>query len=286
MNENIMAGKICLITGANSGIGKAMTVQLAKYGATIIMVCRNSEKGELARQEITEKSGNKNIHLVIIDLSMQQSIREGVSKIKQRFNKIDVLINNAGTLIFKKILTEDNIETMFAVNYLAPFLLTRLLQDLLVHADNSRIINVVSEGTKESKIDLENLQSEKKFNPVLAYSQSKQAEIFFTYELAERLKMTKIKVNCFYPGLVQTNLGKAEKGFSKFTHALMSKLLKNKFVPIEKSVEIGIFLAISPKAEKLNGKYLKRENDKIIINSGKDSQIRKELWEISENLIQ
>jgi NAD(P)-dependent dehydrogenase (short-subunit alcohol dehydrogenase family) len=279
-----MIGKTCLITGANSGIGKALSIALSEHGAHLVLACRDKTRGENAIYEIKEKTKNPNIDLLLVDLSSPKSIRNCAFEYKKRYDRLDVLINNAGTLLFNKTYNEYGIETTFATNYLGPFLLTNLLLDLLIASAPSRIINVVSEGTTKGKIDLRFLKDKKKYDPVLAYSQSKQAEIFFTYELAERLKNTHVTSNCFYPGLVKTNLGYVEKGFRKFTYNLLTSLLKFVFLPIEESVKIGMYLAVSKKTESLSGKFLKRQKDKIIIISSYNKNISKKLWEISEKL--
>jgi NAD(P)-dependent dehydrogenase (short-subunit alcohol dehydrogenase family) len=283
MNKK-MIGKICLITGANSGIGKALALALSGYGAHLILVCRDPARGKSALKEIKEKTGNPHIDLFIIDVSSQQSIRNGVCEIKKKYKKLDVFINNAGVLLFKKIVTEDGIEKMFATNYLGPFLLTNLLKDLLIAGAPSRIVNVVSEGTSKYEIDVDNLMAEKKYNPLKIYSQSKQAEILFTYELASRLKKEKITANCYYPGLVSTHLGKAEKGFRRITFKIFTKLLKFLFIPMKESIKIGLYLALSNKAMKLTGKFLKREKDKIIVKSLYNKDTSKKLWLMSEKL--
>ena len=283
----LMSGKTCLITGANSGIGLETAKILAGYGAGLILLCRDRTRGENAAKEITETTGNGKVCPVTADLSSFRSIRDSVEIIKSRYDKLHVLINNAGTILFERKMTEENQETTFTVNCLAPFLLTNLLLDLLTAAAPSRIVNVVSEGLSKEKFDISLLQSPGKYNALSAYTQSKQAEILFTFELAERLKGTGIAVNCFYPGLVKTNLGKADKGFRRLTYKLLTALLKNSFVPIEESVKPGIYLAISRKAEKLTGKFLLRQKDgRTIVKSAYDKTAAKELWTLCERLVE
>ena len=282
--KNILNGKNCIITGASSGIGKELSIHLAKYEPNLIIVCRNAKKGETVKSEIKEKTGNCNIDLLLIDLSSQNSIKNGVVLLKEKYKKIDILINNAGVILFDKVLTEDGIEKTFATNYLGTFLLTTLLLDLLKKQSTSRIINIVSEGTIHNEINIKNLENPKKYNAVKAYSESKQAEIIFTYELAKRLQNTNITVNCFYPGLVKTNLGKVEKGFRKLTYSIISSLLKSKFIPIEESIKLGLFLAISPKVKDITGKYFKREGGKVIQISEYNEELAKELWNLSITL--
>jgi NAD(P)-dependent dehydrogenase (short-subunit alcohol dehydrogenase family) len=282
--KTIMKGKTCLITGANSGIGRSLCLALASYGARTIMICRSRMRGQRALDEIKEKSGNPDIDLLIMDLSSQKSIRSGVNEFKNKYDKLDVLINNAGVLLFKKIMTEDDLEATLATNYLGPFLLTNLLLDTLTASAPARIINVVSEGMPNKGLDLKNLTSDKKYKPVEAYTQSKQAEILFTFHLAAKLKGTKITANCFYPGLVKTNLGKAEKGFHNITYKMMTALLHFLFTPLEESIKIGIFLAAAEKAGNLNGKFLKKQKNKIIAKYAYDKQTAKSLWDLSSRL--
>jgi NAD(P)-dependent dehydrogenase (short-subunit alcohol dehydrogenase family) len=278
------AEKTCVVTGANSGIGKALSLALAEHGARVIMVCRDSYRGERAKTEVIEQTGNRKVELYIMELSSQTAIRKGVHSLKQNYDRIDVLINNAGVLLFKKEQTEDGIETTFAVNYLAPFLLTNLLLELLIASGAGRIINVVSEGLTRERFDVTQLMSDKKYKPVLAYSQSKQAEILFTYHLADRLAGKRVTSNCFYPGLVKTNLGNPEKGFRKITHGIMTTVLRPLFTPLEESVKIGVFLALSKKAEGLNGKFLKPQKSKVTIQSTYDKEMSRKLWELSQKL--
>jgi len=162
--QKMKTKKTCVVTGANSGIGKALSLALAEYGARVIMVCRDRFRGERAMTEVMEKTGNPNVDLFIIDLSSQTAIRKGVHGLKEKYDKINVLINNAGVLLFKKEQTEDGIETTLAVNYLGPFLLTNLLLELLVASGAGRIINVVSEGIPQERFDVTQLTSDKKSN--------------------------------------------------------------------------------------------------------------------------
>jgi NAD(P)-dependent dehydrogenase (short-subunit alcohol dehydrogenase family) len=277
----IMADKTCLVTGANSGIGKALCLALASHGASIVMICRDRSQGETSLNEVRETTKNPHIDLLVVDVSSQKSIRAGVSELKKKYDRLDVLINNAGVLLWDKTLSEDGIEKTFATNFLGPFLLTNLLLDRLKAGAPSRIINVVSEGTTGGKFDFENMASGKKYDPVIAYSQSKQAEIFFTYKLAEKLAGTNISANCFYPGLVKTNLGKSDKVFLR---AVITTLLKFMFTPIEESIKIGVFLAASLKANGMTGKYLMRKKHKIIIKSSFDRDAADRLWKIGEEL--
>src|ERR1700730_3335222 len=183
-----MQGKICMVTGANSGIGKATALALAQMGATVVMVCRDRARGEQARSEITTKSGNNAVDLLQADLSSQQSIRQLVEDF-QHYTHLHVLINNAGAAFpGRRRETVDGLEMTFAVNYLAPFLLTNLLLDVLKASAPARIVTVSSNAQASGSIQLDDLQAEKLYRPMRTYPQSKLAVVLFTYELARRCK--------------------------------------------------------------------------------------------------
>jgi len=180
-----MKGKVCIVTGANSGIGRATALGLAKKGATLVMLCRDNACGEEALNDIVSSSGNDSIELMMCDLASQRSIRQFVERFKQRYENLHILINNAGVNYNRKILTEDGLETTFAVNTLAPFLLTNLLLGLLQSSAPARVINVASK-MQSKKIDFDNLQGEKHFSFMQSYGQSKAALITLTYEFSRR----------------------------------------------------------------------------------------------------
>src|SRR5438477_10327945 len=187
--KSSMQGKICMVTGANSGIGKATALVLAQRGATVVMVCRDRARGEQARSEIITQSRNNAVALLQADLSSQQSIRHLVENFQHHYTHLHVLINNAGASFpGRRRETVDGLEMTFAVNYLAPFLLTHLLLDLLTASAPARIVNVSSAAHKSGSIQLDDLQGEKHNRSMRAYPQSKLAIVLFTYELARRLQ--------------------------------------------------------------------------------------------------
>src|SRR5438034_1826783 len=185
--KSSMQGKICMVTGANSGIGKATALALAQMGATVVMVCRDRARGEQARSEITTKSRNNAVDLLQADLSSQQSIRQLVEHVQHHYPHLHVLINNAGAAFPGRRETVDGLEMTFAVNYLAPFLLTQLLLDMLTASAPARIVNVSSAAHKSGSIQLDDLQAEKLYRPMRTYPQAKLAVVLFTYELARKL---------------------------------------------------------------------------------------------------
>jgi NAD(P)-dependent dehydrogenase (short-subunit alcohol dehydrogenase family) len=210
-----MGEKICLITGATSGIGKATAMGLANMEASVVMVGRDRGRGEAALAEIKEESGNASVDLMLADLSSQQEIRRLAHEIKEAYSRLDVLINNARLFRRQRITTVDGLEITFAVNHLAYFLLAKVLLDVLKSSAPSRIVNVGSGEQRNGTIDFDDLQGEKGYKGPKAYSQSKLATVLFTYELARRLEGTGITANCLHPGgriPVRTNFGSGVPG--------------------------------------------------------------------------
>lgn len=277
MEKNSMIGKICMITGANSGIGKQTAIGLADMGATIIMVCHDVAKGEAALNEIKEKTGNSSIDLLLADLSSQQAIRDLVEEFNNKYQELHVLINNAGVVLSKRHGTVDGFETQFAVNYLAPFLLTNLLLDVLKANAPARIVNVSSEVHQRATLDFNDLQSEKKYGAFLTYGRSKLALTLFTYELARRLQGSGVTVNAVHPGVVRTNLGRDMDWFSRgFTKVFFKSPVKG--------AETSIYVASSPEIEGITGKYFANKKEKPSSKASYDEALAKRLWDVSVQL--
>jgi NAD(P)-dependent dehydrogenase (short-subunit alcohol dehydrogenase family) len=273
-----MEGKICMITGANSGIGKATALALAEMGVTIVMVCRNKERGESAQQDIIEKTGNKNINLLICDLSSQEQIRNLVLEFKQKYQGLHVLINNAGIVLSKRQLSVDGIEMNIAVNYLAPFLLTNLLIDILKKSAPSRIINVSSGVHKMASMDFDDLQGEnKKYGAFKNYGVPKLAITLFTYELSRKLERTGVTVNTVHPGVVRSNLGRDLPAISR-------GFQKTFFKSPRKGAATSIHLASSPDVEGITGKYFVKKQPKKSSDESYNEEYAQKLWEISAEM--
>ena len=192
-----------MITGANSGIGEQVALALADMGSNVAMVCRDPSKGEVARKGIVEKTGNQSVELMIADLSSLASVRELADTFKRTHYRLHILVNNAG-LLGKRIVTKDNLETTFEVNYLSHFLLTMLLLDTLKASAPSRIVNVSSSAHYRGKMDFDDLQEEKNYGAMRSYSRSKLAQVLFTHELARKLEGTGVTMNAVHPGVVRT----------------------------------------------------------------------------------
>jgi retinol dehydrogenase 12 len=208
-------GKVVVITGANSGIGKETAVDLAKRGGKIYIACRDVKRGEDALKEIKERSGSENVHFLQLDLASMASIHEFSKKYHQLESQLHVLINNAGIMAVPKAMTKDGFEMQIGTNHLGHFLLTNLLLDLLKQSSPSRVVNVSSMFHWYGRINKDDLNSEKSYWRWLAYGQSKLANILFTRELSKRLEGSGVTVNSLHPGAVKTELTRDIDLFSK-----------------------------------------------------------------------
>jgi len=275
-----MKNKICIITGATSGMGLATAASLAGMGATLGLVCRNRSKGEAVVKSIIEKTKNNKIELFTANLSSLSGIRKLATEIKSKFPVIDVLVNNAGAINQQRIETVDGFELSFAVNHLAYFLLTNLLLDNLKAAPKARIVSTASEASRVGKINFDDLQLTKNYSSLKSYGQSKLANIMFTYELARRLEGTNITANCLHPGGVKTGFAGEMKGFTGFMWKMFTPFLRT----AEKGAETIIWLASSSEVENISGKYFKDKKEIRSIKPSYDIEAQKRLWEISEKL--
>jgi NAD(P)-dependent dehydrogenase (short-subunit alcohol dehydrogenase family) len=275
-----MKNRICLITGANSGIGKITARELAKQGMTILMVVRNKEKGEQARREIIQLTGNQHVELYICDLSVQADIVQVAGEIKARHTKIDVFINNAGLIVSGHQTSADGIEMTFAINHLGPFLLTNLLLDLIKNGEEPRIITVSSEAHRLSKLDFATLAAPEKYSAWLAYGNSKLANILFTRQLAKEVKKDGITANCLHPGAVATNFGAGYNGIA----GTFFSLFRPFFISPEKGAETTIYLASSPEVKGITGLYFDKKKPKSPNKEALSDYNAQKLWEISITL--
>ncbi|MFH1431729.1 MAG: SDR family oxidoreductase [archaeon] len=273
-----MKGKIILITGATSGLGKATAIGLAKMGATVVFTARDKNRAETTKKEIIDASGNKKIDYIECDLASFASIRSFCKEYKKRYKKLHVLINNAGVWDFKRKTTIDGIENTLQVNYLAPFLMTNLLLDTIKKSAPSRIINV-SSGLHRGTIDFSDIEYRKSFSGIKAYSQSKLALILFTRHLAKKLEKSRVSVNNVHPGFISTDLCRDAGFIAKTFFRLLGKSPK-------KGAKTTIYLASSPEVETITGEYF--VNKKITQSSKEsyDMDLAKKLWDVSEKYTQ
>jgi len=276
-----MEGKNCVITGANAGLGYETAKALAMRGANVMMVCRNEQKGKRALIELIQASDNTNISLQTADLSSQKDIRAAAEKIRQKFNHIDVLVNNAGTWISKLSYTEDNIEKMFAVNHLAYFYLTHLLYPAIAKAWDGRVISVASDSHFQGKMHFDDLYLTKKYHGLRAYAQSKLANILFTYELDRRKPHDSVSSYAVQPGLVKTDIGVKH---TNWLHALAWKVRRSGGVTPDIGAKTQIFLATDEEIKDKSGLYWDKCKPKKSSKRTYREEDAKRLWEISKEL--
>jgi NAD(P)-dependent dehydrogenase (short-subunit alcohol dehydrogenase family) len=275
-----MDGKVCMVTGANSGIGKATAQGLANLGATVVVVCRSRERGKEALDEIKQKSGKEGVHLLVADLASQAAMRTLVEDFKREYSALDVLINNAGIIPRKRMVTVDGLETQFAVNHLAPFLLTNLLVDVLKSSAPARVVTVASDMHRGAIIDFDDLQSARSYRPLRVYSRTKLANVLFTYELARKLEGTEVTANCLHPGVVATKLLADGMGLPRALKST-TKLIGS---GPEKGAKTSIYLATSPEVEGVSGKYFVKQKPVESSKISYDESLAGRLWKRSAEL--
>ncbi len=273
--------KTAIVTGASSGMGKVTAKALAEKGYEVILVCRNHEKGENTLNELQSLYPQASLHLFLCDLSSVKAVKKLAEEITVSFTKIDVLINNAGAYIAERHTSVDGYELTLATNHLACFQLADLLLPLLKNAPEARIVNVASEASKLGKLNWDDLNLEKKYSGILAYSNSKLYNIMFTYQLADELKGTHVTVNAMHPGGVNTNFGNGVDGLLGIAFRQFGWLMRTP----EKGAETIIWLATSPEATQYNGLYFKDKKPIPSVALSHDKRAQQHLWEVTENLI-
>lgn len=280
--NKIMEGKVCLVTGATAGIGKATAFLLAQQGATVVGIGRNPNKIDNSTREIIEKSGNPSVEYLLADLSSQQDIRAVAHQFRHRYNQLDVLVNNAGATFAERQQSRDGIEMTFALNHLGYFLLTNLLIDLLDNSAPARIINVSSSLHKLGKLDLQDIPFKNGYTRAKAYQRTKLANIAFTYELARRIPSQRVTVNAMNPGLVATNVGEAAGGFSAVLKGIVDKVAA---ISPEEGARTIVYLASSPEVDGVTGRYFVKEKSIPSSKKSYDLAFCRQLWEVSEDLV-
>ncbi|XP_058974444.1 retinol dehydrogenase 13-like [Musca domestica] len=274
-------GKVVLITGCNTGIGKETALELAKRGGHIYMACRNYEKCEEARKEIIELSGNRNVFNRTLDLSSLQSVRDFVEKFNEEVQRLDILINNAGIMSTPLGYTIDGYEQQLAVNHLGPFLLTNLLLDKLKASAPSRIVVVSSLTHRVGKIKQHDLNSKKSYGKFEAYAQSKLANVLFTRHLAKRLRGTGVTINCLHPGSIHTEIGRNDPLMDKMISTVGKFVLRS----VKGGAQTTIFAAIDPAIESDSGEYYHNMKRGKLAKLAKDEKLAEWLWKESELMV-
>ncbi|WP_042198416.1 SDR family oxidoreductase [Paenibacillus camerounensis] len=273
-----MHNKIVLVTGGNSGMGLATTIEMARRGAKVIMACRSRTRGEAALAEARRQSGSQEIELMLCDLASFDSIRSFAEEFLAAYPVLDVLINNAGVVTVKRELTPDGYEMDLGVNHLGHFLLTNLLLGALKKAEQGRVVVVASGAYKLGKLYLEDHTLSRGFNPAKAYARSKLANILFTRELAARLQGTGVTVNAVHPGAVGTSIGvNRETGFGRS----VLKLLSYFFLTPEQGADTAVYLATAPELSIISGQYYYRRQIQDLGPRAADTQEAARLWQWS-----
>src|SRR5919112_1031836 len=281
----MIEGKTCLITGSTSGIGKEIAIGLAKMKANVILVGRSKAKCQETAEEICRNAcvdTTKNqVSYLLADLSSRESIHQLAKKFLDSYQSLDILINNAGVFLSRRLTTVDGIEYTFAVNHLAPFLLTNLLFERIKASNPSRIITTSSVAHRGAHINFDDLQFERaRYNGLEAYRQSKLANILFTKELARRSKASGVSSNCFHPGGVRTNLVQNSPWYYRLIWAIISPFL----VSPKKGADTAVYLASSPKLDDISGKYFVNRKPVRLSEDADDEDAAARLWKISEEL--
>jgi NAD(P)-dependent dehydrogenase (short-subunit alcohol dehydrogenase family) len=277
-----MKDKVCLITGADGGIGREITKGLAQTGATIVMGCIDLPGAGPVCEMIKKETGNTNVEMMQIDLASLKSIRAFVKQFSSKYRGLNVLINNAGVYCAKREETEDGFEKTVGINYFGPFFLTNLLLPMLRQTPEARIINVSSNAYFQGKMNLNDLNLQKRYQGFKAYSASKLAIVLFTLELATRLKDTGVTVNAVHPGHVATDIWNMWPG--TWYQALLFKVIRRFAKSPEEAAQASIFLASSDEVRGVTGKYFDNKATKEVSPLCNDLQLRKELWGVSEKL--
>jgi NAD(P)-dependent dehydrogenase (short-subunit alcohol dehydrogenase family) len=281
-----MAGKVVVITGGNTGIGKEAAVGLASLGARVIITSRNEERGRSARQEIAERSGNDSVDVMPLDLASFRSIRSFAADALDRFDHLDVLVNNAGLILHRRAETQEGFEETFGVNHLGHFLLTDLLLERLRASAPARVVVVSSDAHKGARqgLDFDDLQAEHKYRWAKAYSKSKLANIYFARELARRLDGTGVTVNALHPGFVRSEFGRG--GDLGGIYGWGIKYLASPFaISPEKGARTTIYLASSPDVEGVSGGYFYKSKPSKPSAVAQDDDAASRLWDASEKLV-
>jgi|HubBroStandDraft_3_1064219.scaffolds.fasta_scaffold41426_2 NAD(P)-dependent dehydrogenase (short-subunit alcohol dehydrogenase family) len=278
-SEGPMSGQVCVVTGANSGIGKAAALTLARFGAEVILVCRDSARGAAARAEIAAAAAAGQPRLEIADLSSMTEVRDLAGRLSA-LGRLDVLINNAGLVLGERRTSADGFEYTFAVNHLAPFLLTNLLREQLAGSAPARVITVSSAAHRGARLNLDDLQLAGHFNGWRAYSNSKLANILFTTELARRLTGTGVTANCLHPGTVNTGFGRDGSRLLRFGLDLGRRFLRT----AGQGADTVVYLASSPDVAGATGGYYVNRKLRTPSRAARDQATARRLWEISAEL--
>jgi len=272
--------RVAVVTGATSGIRKVTARELARQGFRVVLVARDADKAARTASEIAAAAPGAKVETLLCDMTSQKQIRAAAGELKRRYDRIHVLVNNAGGIWTKREVTEDGLERTFAVDHLGYFLFTNLLLPELRRGAPSRVVNVASEASKLGRIEFDDLQGEKRFNGGLAYAQAKLANILFSSELSRRIAGSGVTSNALHPGAVASGFGLNNTGLLK----LGMKLARPFLISEEDGARNSIFLASSPEVEGVSGEYFVKNRPKKPPRNGRDPEVARRLWEVSARL--
>jgi NAD(P)-dependent dehydrogenase (short-subunit alcohol dehydrogenase family) len=276
-----MAGKSVLVTGGTAGIGKATAIGLAALGARVGITGRDQARTEAAAASIRAAAGSPAVDAFAADMSVQAGVRRLAAQVADTYPRLDVLVNNAGGFWAHRHVTADGLERTFALNHLAPFLLTSLLLDRLTASAPARILTVSSGAHARGRIDFGDLQGERNYSGQRAYSQSKLANVMFTYELARRLDDTGVTATVLHPGVVRTSFGAEDR------EAYLAVLIRVARVFMKTPAQgagTSVYLASSPQVEGISGRYFVNRKPKTSSNASRDTTAAARLWQVSAEL--
>jgi NAD(P)-dependent dehydrogenase (short-subunit alcohol dehydrogenase family) len=274
-----LTGKLCVVTGANSGIGFVTARELVRMGGDVVLTCRRREQGEEAVRQVERDTRRAPLDLAVADFASLAEVRGLAERVRSLARPVDVLVNNAGLMLTERRLSADGFEMIFAVNHLAPFLLTHLLRDVL--APEARVVNVASRAHKRSTLDFDDLQSERSFDGWRTYCRSKLCNVLFNAELARRLGSGGVTANCLHPGMVATGFGRENDGLWR----IALRLARPFMVSVEKGAATSIYLASSPDVRGVTGRYFANSRPAEPSRAASDQASAARLWEISERMV-
>lgn len=276
-----MNGKTCIITGGTSGIGEAAAIALAERGADLALVCRSRSRAEATRKRIEERTGRSCVRLFYADMERLADMRRVAAEMTEALPRIDVLLNNAGVTMLGRSETADGYETTFAVNHLAPFLLTHELLPKILETPGARIVNVASGAHRFARFDLDDLQSKERFSSMRVYGASKLSNMLFTTELARQLEGRDIGIWSLHPGAVSTRLGANNGGIAKLVLPLLSLFFRTP----EQGAQTSVYLCSEPEIDAPNGTYFVDERPANVSALARDANVARRLWLESERLV-
>lgn len=280
------AGRVCVVTGATSGIGRETALGLARMGARVIALARSRERGEALMRDVRERTGSEGVEVVLADLASLAQVRRAAEEILGRHQRLHVLVNNAGILAGGRVLTEDGVEQTMAVNHLAPFLLTNLLLEALAGGGTperkARVVTVASDAHRAGRIDFRDFNYERRYRAMRAYCASKLANVLFTYELARRLQAEGKPVAAYavHPGSVRTSWGRGAGG----PFSILWRVIAPFLLSAERGAQPVLRAASSPELEAVNGVYVTQKGVERSSPASYDPDAAREVWEVSERL--